>query len=252
MGKSRSTTIILAHLMAHDPTLTPTTALARLREARPLCEPNPGFMQQLDLYHQTHCAAALDAHPVYQRWLLARAVAASVACGTAPDEIRFGNEQEGARGEGGDGGELRCRRCRRVLAAARHLVPHTPRLSPSSSVSVSASASAITPGQSHIQPPTQPPCAHLYIDPLSWMRPELERGKLDGRLECPKCGTNVGKYAWQGMRCSCGDWVVPAVCLARGRVDEVKSRPAGMGRGVGSLGTEMETETGGGRKAGSL
>ena len=58
------------------------------------------------------------------------------------------------------------------------------------------------------------------------MRPELEQGKLDGRLECPnaRCGTNVGKYAWQGMRCSCGKWVVPGISLARGRVDEVKSR----------------------------
>lgn len=56
------------------------------------------------------------------------------------------------------------------------------------------------------------------------MRPELEQGKLDGRLECPKCKTNVGKYAWQGMQCSCGDWVVPGISLAKGRIDEAKSR----------------------------
>ena len=56
------------------------------------------------------------------------------------------------------------------------------------------------------------------------MKPELEQGKLDGRLECPKCKTNVGKYAWQGMRCSCGAWVVPAITLAKGKVDEVKVR----------------------------
>ena len=64
------------------------------------------------------------------------------------------------------------------------------------------------------------------------MRPELEQGKLDGRFECPKCKTNVGKYAWQGMQCNCGDWVVPGISLAKGRIDEVKSRPlgaAGMG-----------------------
>ena len=65
------------------------------------------------------------------------------------------------------------------------------------------------------------------------MRPELEQGKLDGRLECPnaRCAANVGKYAWQGMRCSCGKWIVPGISLARARVDEVKSRtgPAGVG-----------------------
>ena len=71
---------------------------------------------------------------------------------------------------------------------------------------------------------TSPACAHYFLDPLSWMRPELEQGKLDGRLECPKCNTNVGKYAWQGMQCSCGDWVSPGISLAKGRIDEVKSR----------------------------
>ena len=68
------------------------------------------------------------------------------------------------------------------------------------------------------------------------MRPELELGKLDGRLECPKCKTLVGKYAWQGMQCSCGDWVVPGISLAKGKVDEARSktssRSAGMGMGI--------------------
>lgn len=85
-------------------------------------------------------------------------------------------------------------------------------------------------------PAAQPAnCAHYFLDPLSWMRPELEQGKLDGRLECPKCHTNVGKYAWQGMQCSCSEWLVPGISLSKSRVDEVKKhttteirRPPGM------------------------
>lgn len=70
------------------------------------------------------------------------------------------------------------------------------------------------------------------------MRQELEQGRLDGRLECPKCKTNIGKYAWQGMRCSCGAWVVPGISLAKAKVDEVRLRPAtdikrGPGVGLG-------------------
>lgn len=64
------------------------------------------------------------------------------------------------------------------------------------------------------------------------MRPELEQGKLDGRLECPKCRTNVGKYAWQGMQCSCGDWVLPAISIAKGRVDEGKVRATAASMGI--------------------
>ena len=62
------------------------------------------------------------------------------------------------------------------------------------------------------------------------MRPELEKEQLDGRLECPKpkCGAQIGRYAWQGMRCSCGIWVCPAFSLQKGRVDEmVKKVDAG-------------------------
>lgn len=46
---------------------------------------------------------------------------------------------------------------------------------------------------------------------------------LSGRLSCPAaaCGANLGKFAWPGMQCSCGAWVVPAIALARARVDVV-------------------------------
>lgn len=76
------------------------------------------------------------------------------------------------------------------------------------------------------------------------MRPELEQAKLNGRLECPKCRTNVGKYAWQGMQCSCGDWVVPGISLAKGKIDEVKSRAPN----TASMGIRMPAQSG--RKSG--
>lgn len=66
-------------------------------------------------------------------------------------------------------------------------------------------------------------CTHHFLHPLSWMRPALEQGLLSGRLECPnsKCGAQIGRYAWQGMKCSCGVWVCPAFSLQKGRVDEI-------------------------------
>ena len=107
---------------------------------------------------------------------------------------------------------------RRQLATAQYLVDHKPSKA-------------------------QESCAHYFLDPLSWMRPELEKGKLDGRLECPKCKTNVGKYAWQGMQCSCGDWLVPGISLAKGRLDEVKSRTSGSA----NMGIRMPPSPGGRR-----
>lgn len=44
---------------------------------------------------------------------------------------------------------------------------------------------------------------------------------LSGRITCPNpaCGGNIGKFAWQGLHCSCNNWVVPAIGLAKARVD---------------------------------
>lgn len=78
-------------------------------------------------------------------------------------------------------------------------------------------------------------CAHYFLDPLSWMRPELEQGKLEGRLECPKCHTNVGKYAWQGMQCSCNEWIVPGISLSKSRIDEARKSTAGIRRPPGAV-----------------
>lgn len=117
--------------------------------------------------------------------------------------------------------------CRRPLATSQFLVAH------------GSSQNTTARGETQSPAPTPRDCAHYFLDPLSWMRPELEQGKLDGRLECPKCHTNVGKYAWQGMQCSCSEWIVPGISLSKSRIDEVKKttvseirRPPGP---VGSL-----------------
>lgn len=167
--------------------------------------------------------------------------------GMAPEMegIRYGDEVERVagvleEGEGEKGGDsappsssseatYRCRRCRTPLATTAYLIPHAP----PSPTTKPPSKNSHTPISTLT--PQQQACAHLFLDPLSWMRPELELGKLEGRLECPKCRRNVGKYAWQGMRCSCGGWVVPGICLGRGRVDEV----VGVGVGVGVGGRKL-------------
>ena len=141
----------------------------------------------------------LDPVPAYQRWLYRREVELSRACGLAPEAEKIRFEDEHVAGSSAATLELRCRKCRRSLATSQYLVEHE-----------QASTGS---------------CAHYFLDPLSWMKPELEQSKLEGRLECPKCHANVGKYAWQGMRCSCGDWVVPAISLAKGRIDEHKLVP---------------------------
>jgi dual specificity phosphatase 12 len=247
MGKSRSVTAVVAYLLwkyphrfgsaearAPDRSSTARDAVVRalkwVRESRGIAEPNDGFMKQLELWWEMGCPAssddAVEKHRMYRRWAYRREVEEAAKLGMAPDRLMFedeeasGGQTDGTRsstaadseespgekhGSTEPGLEVRCKKCRRVLTTKPFVVPH----------------------DNHIRPPGS--CPHLFIEPLSWMRPTLEEGALDGRLVCPgiKCGASIGRYAWQGFKCSCGEWVCPAFSLQRSKVDEVATAPVG-------------------------
>jgi dual specificity phosphatase 12 len=264
MGKSRSVTAVLAYLLwkyPHRYCLMPSVldpqqrsgpdadtarkavqaALDWVRRTREIAEPNPGFMQQLEMWVMMKMPmaggdAAVENHPIYKRWLWEREVEESAKIGKAPEWIRFEddhadeeklpnpnpnpNPNPDADADAGDGrstttiSELRCKKCRRVLATSRFIIPHQQQ--PAAAATATAS---------------KPRCPQHFIEPLSWMRGVLEEGLLDGRLICPgggsgssgsRCGTNVGRYAWQGFKCSCGEWVCPAFSLQASKVDEIR------------------------------
>ncbi|KAK4151727.1 protein-tyrosine phosphatase-like protein [Chaetomidium leptoderma] len=240
MGKSRSVTAIIAYLLwkhphrfgQADPTTKSEQAVAQalewVRETRPIAEPNDGFMRQLEMWWDMGCPAASDdaveKEPAYQRWLYKREVEDAARIGRAPDFLRFEDEaaQGGsaeARGTNGAeaGTELRCKKCRRVLATGAFIVPHQ------------------GPGNAE-----RPDCPHFFIEALSWMRPILEEGALDGRLICPnaKCVASIGRYAWQGFKCSCGEWVAPAFSLQNSKVDKVVTENRG-NSGPGAIADRM-------------
>ena len=223
MGKSRSVTAIIAYLLwkypyrfgKSDPNISAKEAVSRalewVRETRPIAGPNDGFMRQLEMWWDMGCPAdsddAVEREPAYQRWLYQREVEDAARIGRAPDRLRFEDEAATAEGDKNGkindtkgGAELRCKKCRRVLATTPFIVPHKDRGNADRS-----------------------DCPHYFIEALSWMRPILEEGKLDGRLACPntKCGATIGRYAWQGFRCTCGDWVGPAFSLQKSKVDKV-------------------------------
>ncbi|KAJ3495287.1 hypothetical protein NLG97_g3502 [Lecanicillium saksenae] len=235
-GKSRSVSCVIAFLLwkypqKFDPSAKSDSrnprketaedavkaALTLVRETRPMAEPNDGFMEQLHMWWTMGCPEDVEAEPLYQRWAYQREVTESLAVGQAPSRLRFEDEQ--AEKLDTAGSSLRCKKCRRVLATAQFITKHKP---------ADGSAS----------------CQHFFIEPLSWMRPELEQGTLNGRLTCPneRCGAAVGRYDWKGFKCSCSAWLTPAFSLQRARVDEAASvsgpggnlgirQPPGAGRG---------------------
>lgn len=207
MGISRSATVLTAYLMKTRK-LSAEDALETVRAARSFVFPNPSFRKQLELYEEMGCPDAVQEHPKYQRWLFKNQVEMSNMIGRAPDQIRFcDQEKEGAQVQGLEEGSsenvLRCKRCRQTLATSHALAPHT---------TVLSLAKDSTPQV----------CSHHFLEPLLWMKPEMSKGAVSGKLKCPKCDSKVGSYAWQGIQCSCGSWVVPGISVAKGKVDEVK------------------------------
>jgi dual specificity phosphatase 12 len=53
MGKSRSATLVCAYLIWKDG-LSPTAALEQVCEGRPVCDPNPGFKEQLEVWWEMY------------------------------------------------------------------------------------------------------------------------------------------------------------------------------------------------------
>lgn len=275
-GKSRSISVIIAYLLWRHPdrftgsagaelasSLVPQypgqydesvcepvrAALAFVKKTRPLADPNSGFMLQLDHWWRMGCPVegGVESQPIYQRWLYQRAAKESLAVGQAPSQLFFGDEvaAEASSASSADASstptsapagdrKLRCKKCRRILATGPFIVPHQPRAFSDEELDAAKARG--------LPPPTRPPCQHFFIEPLSWMRGELEKGELGGRLACPnpRCGAGVGRYDWKGFPCSCGGREDPAFSLQKARVDEEVSRamlrmPPGARGGNGNL-----------------
>lgn len=113
MGKSRSATVVIAYLMQKH-NISPSDALAHVRQARSIAEPNEGFWKQLELYSEMQTPDNVEETPAYQRWVYQRELELSRACAQAPeaDKIRFEDEHAA---EQTSGFEMRCRKCRLVV-----------------------------------------------------------------------------------------------------------------------------------------
>jgi dual specificity phosphatase 12 len=63
-------------------------------------------------------------------------------------------------------------------------------------------------------------CGSVFVsEPNSWMLASTAAETESGKLNCPKCGTRVGTFAWSGSQCSCGTWIVPALQFPASKLD---------------------------------
>ncbi|KTW28813.1 hypothetical protein T552_01443 [Pneumocystis carinii B80] len=190
-GISRSTTIAAAYLMKKR-NISKEEAILCIKKVHPNAEPNPGFIQQLQLFYDCKYVLSNETK-LYRQWLYKHKIHSSLQEKKAP-VISLYCQNESIRS---DQIHLQCKKCRVVLANSNCIIDHKP-------------------PQSFIE------CSHFFLEPLTWMKNELDNGNIEGKLNCPKCNSRVGKYAWQGMHCSCKEWVTPALSIQKSKIDVIK------------------------------
>ncbi|RCK59403.1 Tyrosine-protein phosphatase YVH1 [Candida viswanathii] len=219
-GVSRSVAFIIAYLMQKY-NLSIEQALHAVKRKSPDAGPNPRFMEQLTLYKEMGFKVD-ESNPEYQA-LLKKITMTKDPSGEELRKMMLAKtETEIPEKEAVDSSyELRCKRCRQVLANNTHIEQHEVpgsdsrqsqfvKTAPNSRRIISVEKASNV-------------CSHYFmVEPVRWMKEELDKSEIEGRFQCPKCSSKVGGYSWRGSRCSCGKWMTPAIHLQEAKVDYIK------------------------------
>lgn len=255
-GISRSTTCVCAYLMWKNK-WTDEQALEYVKSKRSVANPNESFLEQLKVYYQCGYEVSPAKKP-YREWLL-KFQATEFHPGLEPSDISYTNADMPAMVLTWrhvaphitktpvlkvlvNGSPLAVtERVQSIQGQVEFVLQNNTKLPVSASdlqqvldklavrkvalrckncsTTVASSGSFIAHVKGH-----EGQCQHFLLEPVEWMRHELEKGDLEGKLFCPNCNYKLGAYSWKGVKCSCGAWVAPSFRLQKSRVDEMASK----------------------------
>ncbi|KAK7044814.1 hypothetical protein R3P38DRAFT_2881005 [Favolaschia claudopus] len=128
-GMSRSVTIVAAYLM-YSEHIDTQTALDIIRRARPNIDPNPGFLQQLEVFHQASFNISRK-DKTTRRFYMERTVEEVMnGDGSLPETDMFAKyprtptDSAPATPGAGPRRRIRCKMCRQELATREHMLDH--------------------------------------------------------------------------------------------------------------------------------
>ncbi|KAJ7247897.1 hypothetical protein B0H12DRAFT_1186698 [Mycena haematopus] len=127
-GMSRSVTIVAAYLM-YTRNIDTQAALDIIRQARPNIDPNPGFLQQLEIFHQASFSISRK-NQTTRRFYMERTVGEVMnGDGSLPETDMFAKyprtpSDSAPATPGGPRRRIRCKMCRQELATREHMLDH--------------------------------------------------------------------------------------------------------------------------------
>ncbi|KAJ1931446.1 tyrosine protein phosphatase yvh1, partial [Linderina pennispora] len=213
---SRSATVALAYIMQKDD-VGRDEALEAMKARRPQVHPNPGFMDQLELYHDLRYEVT-PSKPLYRRFLINHSAEHFREYGSV-ERVELGADPLAQPMPAQR--QWRCKKCRRPLVTEANVLEHQPGPGQVAFSWNKRNASGVdTP---HAFPQNRA-CSSLFIEPMAWME-GVDAGLVENKVCCPKCDAKLGAFNWAGAQCSCGKWVTPSFQIHRNRVDEVRQNP---------------------------
>ncbi|QRV75935.1 Dual specificity phosphatase, catalytic domain [Ceratobasidium sp. AG-Ba] len=143
-GMSRSATIAAAYLM-YSQGLDPKAALELIREVRPVIQPNPAFLHQLEIFHAAFCKVTKRDKNIREYYLSRAANQVVNGDGEPPEMNMFASfprtpTASAPATPGGPRRRIRCKMCRCELATREHMMDHSQQAGPTTPVSVNGSA----------------------------------------------------------------------------------------------------------------
>lgn len=191
-GASRSPTIAAAFLMGLY-LISPSEAIAKIRDSRPLVCPIRGFIDQLHVYEACQCRPSNQ--PVCLHWQL-RALCETQMEG--PHEATLRSGETGLA---------------KIPCHIPYVKTEEPRL-------VCATCNKILAPKTSLLSDDQD---NYYLSqPIDWMSAEFDNREHEGDLACTKCEILVGEYNWNGKRSTNGIWITPAFALHKNVVLEME------------------------------
>lgn len=208
---SRSATIACAYLMKKY-RLSYDDALERLRSKRSCVYPNPGFAEQLRLYHT-------------MKYSFKPSGASKKAVASSDDVLSENNFDDVLSTSDNQTGtiEFKCKLCRQLLFTDNDLVTH---IVGKGRFDIQARSSAYKAKQ-NAESKEQDYCRQeLFTTQPDWLTNIYDKDINDGDIECPnsKCRAKLGRYALVGEKCTCAKWVNPAFHFHRSKIDECPRR----------------------------
>ncbi|KAF8551665.1 hypothetical protein OG21DRAFT_1444842 [Imleria badia] len=128
-GISRSATIVAAYLM-YTLKLDPSAALDMIRAVRPHIDPNDGFREQLEIFHQASYKISRRSKPVRMFYMERAAEEVMNGDGSPPPGDMFAGHPQSPSDSAPNtpvivpSRRIRCKMCRQELATREHMLDH--------------------------------------------------------------------------------------------------------------------------------